>query len=82
MPAALYYYFTTTILLVLLSSTNAATRHSQYLSQANQFLAPQNAARSATKMKPLVWDAKLARVDAGSGSDGMGFGEQVVQLLV
>ncbi|CAL8990728.1 PREDICTED: pathogenesis-related protein PR-1-like [Prunus mume] len=61
MPAALYYYFTTTILLVLISSTNAATRHSQYLSQANQFLVPQNVARSATKMKPLVWDAKLAR---------------------
>ncbi|VVA37176.1 PREDICTED: pathogenesis-related [Prunus dulcis] len=61
MPAALYCYFTTTILLVLISSTNAATRHSQYLSQANQFLVPQNAARSATKMKPLVWDAKLAR---------------------
>ncbi|KAK9275564.1 hypothetical protein L1049_022831 [Liquidambar formosana] len=50
-----------TILLLLISSTNALTKRSRYLDLANQFLAPQNAARSAVGRQPLIWDPRLAR---------------------
>ncbi|KAL4304092.1 hypothetical protein GQ457_10G005280 [Hibiscus cannabinus] len=50
-------YGTTFVLLLLLSTAQAA----KSLSQVNQFMAPQNAARFAVRMRPLVWDAKLAR---------------------
>ncbi|MBA0736590.1 hypothetical protein Gogos_010126 [Gossypium gossypioides] len=43
--------------LLLISTTQAAN----YLSLINQFLAPQNAARVAIRMRPLVWDSRLAR---------------------
>ncbi|KAB2016508.1 hypothetical protein ERO13_D08G095400v2 [Gossypium hirsutum] len=43
--------------LLLVSTTQAAN----YLSLINQFLAPQNAARVAIRMRPLVWDSRLAR---------------------
>ncbi|XP_061994776.1 pathogenesis-related protein PR-1-like [Rosa rugosa] len=59
------YCFTITISLLLISTTYAYSAPSkqtqQYLSLAYKFLAPQNAARSAVRMRPLVWDAKLAR---------------------
>ncbi|GMI89129.1 hypothetical protein like AT4G30320 [Hibiscus trionum] len=48
---------TTIVFLFLLSTAQAAN----YLSLVNQFMAPQNAARVAIRMRPLVWDARLAR---------------------
>ncbi|KAK0602152.1 hypothetical protein LWI29_030885 [Acer saccharum] len=52
----------TLLVLLLLSSTSNATIHPQSsLSQVNQFLAPQNVARKAMGMKPLVWDEKVAK---------------------
>jgi uncharacterized protein YkwD len=50
-----------TIFLFLISTTHAFTKQSQRLSLATQFLAPHNAARSALRLRPLVWDAKLTR---------------------
>ena len=60
-------YTTTTItififFLILISATDAFTKQRQYLSlQDRQFLSPQNAARTTVRMKPLVWDKRLAR---------------------
>lgn len=60
---------TTTItitLFLLLASTTQATfpgqriTHKRRRSLASQFLIPQNAARSVLRLRPLVWDAKLA----------------------
>ena len=52
----------TLLVLLLLSSTSNATINPQSsLSQVNQFLAPQNAARKAMGMKPLVWDEKVTK---------------------
>ncbi|XP_021893181.1 pathogenesis-related protein PR-1-like [Carica papaya] len=52
------------LVILLLPGANAATTTTStatsYLSQRNQFLGPQNAARYALKMRPLAWDAKLA----------------------
>ncbi|KAH7544624.1 hypothetical protein FEM48_Zijuj01G0005400 [Ziziphus jujuba var. spinosa] len=53
------------VFLVLISATDAFTKQNQYLNLANQFLAPQNAARSTLRMKPLVWDPRLARYAQG-----------------
>lgn len=50
-----------TISLLLISSTHAITKKSQSLSLADQFLAPQNAARKALGLPKLAWDAKVAR---------------------
>ncbi|KAM1172653.1 hypothetical protein ACFX2I_022726 [Malus domestica] len=63
MHITLYYCFTITIFLLLNISriADAATRQTKYLSQANQFMDPQNAARSANRIPPLAWDAKLAK---------------------
>ncbi|KAF5956625.1 hypothetical protein HYC85_003850 [Camellia sinensis] len=49
------------LILLLVSSVDAFTRQSTYINYMNQFLAPQNAARSALRMQPLAWDVKLAR---------------------
>ncbi|XP_052200439.1 pathogenesis-related protein PR-1-like [Diospyros lotus] len=53
------------LLLLLLGSGSGAgaafPRQSTFLNYVNQFLGPQNAARSALRMRPLLWDAKLAR---------------------
>ncbi|KAJ9689550.1 hypothetical protein PVL29_014970 [Vitis rotundifolia] len=43
------------------SSSSSSSSSSSYLSLANQFLAPHNAARTAVGMRRLVWDSKLAR---------------------
>ena len=43
------------VFLLFISTTQA-----YYLSLVNQFLAPQNAARAAIGMRPLVWNARLA----------------------
>ncbi|KAF2317179.1 hypothetical protein GH714_015021 [Hevea brasiliensis] len=48
----------TIFLLCLLPRTSQAAG---YLSTASQFLLPQNAARAALRMPPLVWDSNLAR---------------------
>ncbi|KAI3444128.1 hypothetical protein Pfo_000793 [Paulownia fortunei] len=48
------------ILLFLTLTTDAATKPND----AQQFLGVQNAARSALRLRPLVWDAKLARYAA------------------
>ncbi|KAL1819884.1 hypothetical protein ACET3Z_014753 [Daucus carota] len=45
------------VLIVSTPSSNAKTLNRVIY----QFLAPQNAARSALRMRPLVWDPKLAR---------------------
>ncbi|KAI3959949.1 hypothetical protein MKX01_030240 [Papaver californicum] len=39
----------------------SATTSAAYVSLANQFLIPHNAARKTIGAKPLVWDARLAR---------------------
>jgi uncharacterized protein YkwD len=52
---------TITIFLLLISSTHAFANKSQHASLANQFLAPHNVARLALRLRPLLWDAKLAR---------------------
>ncbi|XP_018820825.1 pathogenesis-related protein PR-1-like [Juglans regia] len=57
----MYLCSTVTIFLLLISSTHAVTKQGQYLSLANQFLAPHNAARSTLRLRPLMWDPKLAR---------------------
>ena len=51
------------IFILLISSTHAVftRRPHPYLSAANQFMAPQNAARASLRIRPLVWDANLAR---------------------
>ncbi|RVW29833.1 Pathogenesis-related protein PR-1 [Vitis vinifera] len=55
------------IYLILITSSSAvdaitkpSSSSSSYLSLANQFLAPHNAARTAVGMRRLVWDSKLA----------------------
>ncbi|XP_041021895.1 pathogenesis-related protein PR-1-like [Juglans microcarpa x Juglans regia] len=57
----MYLCSTVTIFLLIISSTHAVTKQGQYLSLANQFLAPHNAARSTLRLRPLMWDPKLAR---------------------
>ncbi|KAG6644177.1 pathogenesis-related protein PR-1-like [Carya illinoinensis] len=58
----MYLCTVTTIFLgLLISSTHAVTKQGQYPSLANQFLAPHNAARSSLRLRPLMWDPKLAR---------------------
>ncbi|XP_059461457.1 pathogenesis-related protein PR-1-like [Corylus avellana] len=52
---------TITIFLLLISTTHAVPTKSQHVSQASQFLAPHNVARLALRLRPLLWDAKLAR---------------------
>ena len=55
---------TTTLLLFLItiSTSNAALSNvGRYLSQAGQFLGPQNAVRAPLRVRPLVWDSKLER---------------------
>nr|TKS06073.1 hypothetical protein D5086_0000126880 [Populus alba] len=56
-------YATITIFILLISSTHAVItrRPNPYLRAANQFMAPQNAARASLRIRPLVWDANLAR---------------------
>ncbi|KDP43811.1 hypothetical protein JCGZ_23019 [Jatropha curcas] len=54
----------TFIFLLLISRTAESTivkQRIRYLSIASQFLAPQNAARRALRMPPLMWDTRLAR---------------------
>ncbi|KAJ7955754.1 pathogenesis-related protein PR-1-like [Quillaja saponaria] len=57
----LKFLSTITIFVWLISTTYAITNQRQNLNLPYQFLAPQNAARSALKLRPLVWDARLAR---------------------
>lgn len=52
---------TITIFLLLISTAHAVPTKSQHVSQASQFLAPHNVARLALRLRPLLWDAKLAR---------------------
>lgn len=52
--------FLVLVLVLRISATDASTKQNQYLNLADQFLAPHNAARSALRMKPLVWDWRLA----------------------
>ncbi|GLT97540.1 hypothetical protein SLE2022_150990 [Rubroshorea leprosula] len=47
--------------LLIITTTHALTGRGGYLGFINQFLAPQNAARYTVRMRPLVWDEKLAR---------------------
>lgn len=47
------------LFLTIISATNAITNPS--VNTIRQFLGPQNAARSALRVPPLVWDPKLAR---------------------
>ncbi|KAJ8750799.1 hypothetical protein K2173_015980 [Erythroxylum novogranatense] len=56
-------YFVFAILALLISGTNAdlPSQPGQYLSLANQYLAPHNAARAALRLGPLVWDTRLER---------------------
>ncbi|XP_030443261.2 pathogenesis-related protein PR-1-like [Syzygium oleosum] len=49
-----------TLLLLLVSTCHALPKRPPGLSQAGQFLAPQNAARAAIQMPPLAWDLRLA----------------------
>ncbi|GAV89278.1 CAP domain-containing protein, partial [Cephalotus follicularis] len=53
-------YGTITIILLLISSSSSHGA-TNYLSLAHSFLAPHNAARAPLRMRPLVWDTKLAR---------------------
>ncbi|XP_027070148.1 pathogenesis-related protein PR-1 [Coffea arabica] len=49
-------------LLLHIAITGAAVKNgNSYARFVNQFLATQNAARAALRMRPLVWDANLAR---------------------
>ncbi|KAF8392922.1 hypothetical protein HHK36_021162 [Tetracentron sinense] len=52
------------ILLVLFLCNNANAKHSGYLEMASQFMAPQNAARAAVGVPPLVWDMHVAHYAA------------------
>ncbi|KAF8392921.1 hypothetical protein HHK36_021161 [Tetracentron sinense] len=52
------------ILVVLFLCNNAHAKHSGYLEMASQFMAPQNAARAAVGMPPLVWDLHVAHYAA------------------
>ncbi|PHU11047.1 Pathogenesis-related protein PR-1, partial [Capsicum chinense] len=61
-----YFLFPLLLLFIISSTTNGLTQQQQYVMQKytnnnfiQQFLAPQNAARSALRLKPLVWDKKL-----------------------
>ncbi|XP_059286027.1 LOW QUALITY PROTEIN: pathogenesis-related protein PR-1-like [Lycium ferocissimum] len=64
-----YYFLVPLLVLCIISSTtNGLTQQQQYYANymkkatnnnIQQFLAPQNAARSALRLKPLVWDKKL-----------------------
>ncbi|GLT80401.1 hypothetical protein SLA2020_518420 [Shorea laevis] len=47
--------------LLTITTTHALTGRGGYLGFINQFLAPQNAARYTVRIRPLVWDEKLAR---------------------
>ncbi|XAR66673.1 hypothetical protein NMG60_11012979 [Bertholletia excelsa] len=49
------------LFLLLISTAGAVTGPVAYLNNINQFLAPQNAARSALRLRPLIWDQRLAR---------------------
>ncbi|KAF7806615.1 pathogenesis-related protein PR-1-like [Senna tora] len=49
------------LFLLLLLSPAQATPHRKRRGLAKQFMGPQNAARSILRMRPLVWDPKLAR---------------------
>lgn len=61
------FYHGTPIVIVFLVLTISATdsftkqRQGVNLQQDSRFLSPQNTARSALRMKPLVWDKRLAR---------------------
>lgn len=48
-------------LLLMVSNATAIPKSRNNLNAIYQFLAPQNAARSALGMSPLVWDQNLAR---------------------
>ncbi|KAJ6362205.1 hypothetical protein OIU78_002584 [Salix suchowensis] len=56
-------YAIISIYILLISSTHAVnTRQPDpHLRTANQFLAPQNAARASLRLRPLAWDARLER---------------------
>lgn len=49
------------LLIISTTTTHAVPTKSQQVSQASQFLAPHNVARLALRLRPLLWDAKLAR---------------------
>ncbi|EEF29977.1 pathogenesis-related protein PR-1 [Ricinus communis] len=67
-----YCYYCVAIISISLFLTTRATQSSAaaesaianhqhaYLSTANQFLGPHNAARAALRMPPLIWDTRLA----------------------
>ncbi|KAL5549053.1 hypothetical protein UlMin_004284 [Ulmus minor] len=50
----------TLFLLLIISGTNAINNF-KYMSLADQFMAPQNAARAALGMRPMVWSGRLAQ---------------------
>ncbi|KAI5675471.1 hypothetical protein M9H77_06421 [Catharanthus roseus] len=43
------------------AATESATSRRIYAASVNQFLGPQNAARSTLRMRPLVWSTNLAK---------------------
>ncbi|KAB2085900.1 hypothetical protein ES319_A05G428100v1 [Gossypium barbadense] len=45
---------------IIVSLLLFSTTEANYLNLVNQFMAPQNAARAANRMPPLVWDERLA----------------------
>ncbi|XP_031123652.1 pathogenesis-related protein PR-1-like [Ipomoea triloba] len=54
------HYFFFFFFFLFLSITNAQTKYMNARTNfINQFLAPQNAARSALHLRPLVWDTRL-----------------------
>ncbi|XP_009618987.1 pathogenesis-related protein PR-1-like [Nicotiana tabacum] len=63
-----YYLLVPLLVLSIISTTtNGLTQQTSYVNSVKktntiiqQFLTPQNAARSALRLKPLVWDKKLA----------------------
>lgn len=59
----IYLFLFFLIILVISSEAYTTTRTTRrvYNNLVNQFLAPQNAARSTVGMRPLVWNTKLAR---------------------
>ncbi|KAH6779430.1 CAP secretory protein [Perilla frutescens var. hirtella] len=58
-----FYYAFILVLFFLTSTTTAAAATQQ--NEVQQFLGVQNAARSALRLPPLAWDAKIARYAAG-----------------
>lgn len=50
-----------TLILSLIFIPHAFSKQNRYPNLANQFMGPQNLARSALRLRPLVWDPRLAR---------------------